>query len=269
MRLNFKQLKSCIAGAVLCVCGTVQASSPSVLVEFNGQYSGYFERPRLSQVLLGIQSDKSLYWPAARLYKLDADYIVAAEQLRAEVLEQLRLLTIHWQAEPRVAAHFMQLRTEITNWRLAKPMHLPLDADKARTQPDFDPKLDEGQYLLQAKTRPGFVTFTGLGGDQFIEHQADSYAYMYLAKAHGIEQSGVDIIYWLNAVRLSSQIKAGQPFELEQPPIQLPVASWNRNQQQLPPGALLFVPIPAQWLPDSWQDLNQQLLQLIQSRVYK
>ncbi len=269
MRLNFQQLQGCIAGVVLCLSATVQASSPAVLVEFNGQYSGFFERPRLSQVLLGVQTDKPIYWPAARLYQLDTNYIVAAEQLRADVLEQLRLLTIHWQAEPRVAAHFMQLRTEIANWRLAKPLHLPLDADQARARPDFDPRLDEGQYLLQAKTRPGFVTLTGLGGDQFVEHHADSYAYMYLAKAHGIEQSGVEVIYWLNAVRLSSQIKAGQPFDLAQSPIQLPVASWNRNQQQLPPGALLFVPIPAKWLPDTWQGLNQQLLQLIQSRVQK
>jgi hypothetical protein len=269
VRRNFQQFLPSIATALSFLAGAVQAASPVVLVEFNGQYRGYFEPPRLSSVLLGINADKPLYWPSARLYKLDVEHLVATEKLRAQVLEQLRLLTIHWQAEPRVAADLMQLRSQIATWRLGQHIDLLLDVDKARTQPDFDPRLDEGQYLIQARSRPGFITLTGLGGDHFVEHQTGRFAYMYLAQAHGIDHSGIDEIYWLNVGQPSTTAAAAQPMNAARPPLKLPIASWNRNQQQLPPGALLFVPIPAKWLPEAWQDLNQQLLQLIQSRVSK
>ncbi len=254
MRPNLSVYRRCLAGFCLFVTAALQAQSPAVLVEFNGQQHGFFQQPRLAEVLLTASSDISVYWPTARLYKLDPDQIVASEQLRVAVLEQLRLLSIHWHAQPLVAANFMQLHSQLANWRLAQPLPLALDPDLSRTRAEFNPKLDAGMYLLQAKRRPGFITLTGLGGDAFVEHKAGTLAYQYVAQAHGIDHSGIDEIYWLQAGAAA---------------IQLPVASWNRNLQQLPPGSLLFVPVPAKWLPEPWQDLNQQLLQLLQSRVYK
>lgn len=254
MRPKLTLHRRALAGLGLLLSTSLQAQSPAVLVEFNGQQQGYFQQPRLAEVLLTASSDISVYWPAARLYKLDPNQIVAAEQLRAAVLEQLRLLSIHWRTEPLVAANFMQLHSQLANWRLAQPLPLTLDPDLSRTRAEFNPKLDAGMYLLQAKRRPGFITLTGLGGDAFVEHKAGTLAYMYLTQAHSIDHSGIDEVYWLQAGTAA---------------IQLPVASWNRNLQQLPPGSLLFVPVPAKWLPEPWQDLNQKLLQLLQSRVYK
>lgn len=254
MRPKLTLLRRALAGLCLLLTTSLQAQSPVVLVEFNGQQQGYFQQPRLAEVLLTASSDTSLYWPAARLYKLDPTQLVAAEQLRGAVLEQLRLLSIHWQAEPLLAANLMQLRSQLANWRLAQPLPLTLDPDLSRTRAEFNPRIDAGMYLLQAKRRPGFITLTGLGGDEFVEHKAGTLAYQYLAQAHGIDHSGIDEIYWL---------------QVGTDAIQLPVASWNRNLQQLPPGSLLFVPVPAKWLPEPWQDLNQQLLQLLQFRVYK
>lgn len=254
MRLKLTLPRRALAGLSLILTASLQAQSPAVLVEFNGQQQGYFQQPRLAEVLLTASNDNSLYWPAARLYKLDPTQLVAAEQLRGAVLEQLRLLSIHWQAEPLLAANLMQLRSQLANWRLAQPLPLTLDPDLSRTRAEFNPRIDAGMYLLQAKRRPGFITLTGLGGDEFVEHKAGTLAYQYLAQAHGIDHSGIDEIYWL---------------QVGTDAIQLPVASWNRNLQQLPPGSLLFVPVPAKWLPEPWQDLNQQLLQLLQFRVYK
>lgn len=254
MRSELSLLRRVLAGLCLFLTASLQAQSPAVLVELNGQQQGYFQQPRLAEVLLAASSDSRVYWPTAQLYKLDPKQLVAAEQLRGAVMEQLRLLSIHWQAEPQVAANLMQLRSQLANWRLAQPLFLALDPDLSRTRAEFNPRLDAGMYLLQPKRRPGFITLTGLGGDQFVEHKAGTLAYQYLTQAYGIDHRGVDDIYWL---------RAGPT------PVKLPVASWNRNLQQLPPGSLLFVPVPAKWLPEPWQDLNQQLLQLLQSRVYK
>jgi hypothetical protein len=254
VRPELSLLRRGLAGLCLFLTASLQAQSPAVLVEFNGQQQGYFQQPRLAEVLLTASSDSRVYWPTAQLYKLDPSQLVAAEQLRGAVMEQLRLLSIHWQAEPLVAANLMQLRSQLVNWRLAQPLFIALDPDLSRIRAEFNPKLDAGMYLLQTKRRPGFITLTGLGGDQFVEHKAGTLAYQYLAQAHGIDHSGVDDMYWLH---------------IGPTPVKLPVASWNRNLQQLPPGSLLFVPVPAKWLPEPWQDLNQQLLQLLQSRVYK
>ena len=45
---------------------------PFALVEWQGQYRGYFEAPRLAQVLEQANQPQ-VYWPAARLFRTDAE----------------------------------------------------------------------------------------------------------------------------------------------------------------------------------------------------
>jgi hypothetical protein len=208
----------------------VSAQQPAVLVEVNGEFQGFFEPPRLATVLAPLAADASKYWPSARLYRLDPAEIAKAEQLRLDIAEQLRLLAIYWKDEDQVAAALMELRGQMNRWRLAAPIDLAL------------------------KTRPNYLSFVSLGGDQFIKHQADLPVYRYLAQLTQNRWTDADYVYWL--------VKG-------QPPIAVPVASWNRNQQAVSPGSLVFVPLPSWVLTDKTPNLNQQLLELLQYRVTK
>jgi hypothetical protein len=49
----------------------------------------------------------------------------------------------------------------------------------------------------------------------------------------------------------------------------IPVASWNRNEQALAPGSLIFLPLPNWVLADIAPELNQQLLKVLLHRVKK
>jgi hypothetical protein len=243
-----------LAGSSLLFSMGVTAQQPTVLVEVDGEFQGYFEQPRLATVLAPLAMDANKYWPGARLYRLQPEEIAKAEQLRVDIAEQLRVLAIYWKDEAQVAAALMELRAQLNRWRLAKPVNVLLDPDAVRINPALNPKLDMGNYLLQVKARPNFLTFVSLGGDQFIKHQADLPVYSYLAQLTQNRWTDSDTVYW---------IVNGQP------PVVVPVASWNRNQQAVTPGSLVFVPIPSWVLTEATQKLNQQLLQLLQFRVTK
>jgi hypothetical protein len=238
----------------LLVAAKLHAQQPAVLVEVNGQYQGYFERPRLQTVLAPLATDASRYWPSARLYRLEPHKQVVAERLRTKISEQLRQLTIHWKDRKDIAAALMELNSQLQRWRLAEPVFIPLDPDAVRVNPALDPKLDTGSYLLQVKSRPNHLTFVGLGGDQYIQHQSNLALYRYIPQLTQHRWTDTEKVYWLT----------NSPS-----PVSIPVASWNRNEQPLPPGSYLFVPLPAWILIEPAQNLNQQLLELLQYRITK
>lgn len=233
-------------------------AGPAVLVEYNGQFQGFFEAPRLSQVLAPYAADTSKHWPTAVLYRLDPDYLQNIEQLRSNVQAQLRQLTIAWKDDVPLAAALMELHNQIATWRLAKPIPLPLDADAVQINPLLDAKLDAGSYSLRLKGRPAVVSFIGIGGEQFVVHKPRYAVYQYLQQTQQRLWHNVDTVYW---------VRPWQQHQADVMPV--PVASWNRNQQALPVGSTIFVPLPNHVIAEQAPQLNLQLQTLLYHRVGK
>lgn len=231
---------------------------PVVLLEYRGQYQGFFEPPRLSLVLQSYTTDLKLYWPAAVLYRTEPAAVVDVEQARTEVAEQLRQLIIYWKDQPELANALMDLRLQILRWRLAKPVGLMLDPDEVRANALKNVRLDAGRYLLVASSRPQVISVVGLAGEQFVLHQANTAVYQYLTQ---LSQNR-----WVDIAEVYQIIQSQPaPFNVKV----IPVASWNRNEQALAPGSLIFLPLPNWVLADIAPELNQQLLKVLLHRVKK
>lgn len=229
-----------------------ETSEPQVWIEVNGQTQGYFQPPRLSLVLLQAAKDKSLYWPGARLYRLDQ---LPAEllQQQQQVLEHLRLLTIHWQEQPRLAQAMMQMRSQIKSWRFGQPIAARLEGDLVQQRGFLNPRLDPGRYLLHAQKRRAVVQLFSLLGEQFEMHQQHKLVYEYVTPILGSGLSDADVALLLRHAEA---------------PIEVPVADWNRERRPLRPDDLVFIAVSEDWLTPETSDLNQRIVFLLQHRIY-
>jgi len=246
-------LLCCVFQAQAVVPATVPSTNqPVVLVEVNRQTQGYFTSPRLGLVLQQAAIDRNLYWAGARLYRLDtvpADITLQQQQ----VLEQLRLLAIHWHQEPHVAQSLMQMRAQIKKWRFGQPIAVELDPDLVNQRIELNPRLDPGHYLIQVKKRRGFVTLFSLFGEQFVVHEQQKMLFEYVASVLG---SGL------------SDTSEALLLQHAKPAISVPVADWNREHRPLSPGAVVFIGLSEDWLTPDTSDLNQSILTLLQHRIY-
>jgi|GEM_PF-3537512 len=233
--------------------------TPRVFVQLRGKLHGYVTAPRLS--LLVFQAGQDWYWPSAQLYKINTEKTQQLEASKQEVMEQLRLLTLHWHLEPQIAQQFMALRRVIAQMRIGEPIPLVLDPDALAIRPELDKALDIGHYVLEVHKKMDYVTFVGLGGEQKINQQADLPAYAYLDQLPISGWRESDEV-WL--------VQSRAALQRSRPPLRqaIPVASWNKTPTPLPIGALLFVPISDKYLPEPWQDLNQRLLNLMEHRIF-
>lgn len=227
-------------------------NQPVVLIEINQKTQGYFSPPRLGLVLQQADIDRNLYWPGARLYRLDNVPADIAQQ-QQKVLEQLRLLAIHWHLKPHVAQSLMQMRSQIKNWRFGNAIAADLDPDLVNQRIELNPRLDPGHYLIQVKKRRGFVTLFSLFGEQFVAHQQQKMLYEYVAPVLG---SGL------------SDTSEALLLQHAKPPIVVPVADWNREHRPLLPGDIVFIPLSEDWLTPDTSDLNQSIVSLLQHRIY-
>ncbi len=231
-----------------------QTTAPEipVLVQYQGQWQGYIDRPRLSTVLQQQVKESNIHWPSARLFSIEPSVLLEVEAVRTQVLEQLRLLIIANANQPVLAMQLQEMRMQITRWQLAKPILQPVNPLMAQLNQAENPRLDAGQYLLIAGKRIGTVAVFGLGGERFFRHEQLKPAYQYVLDALSTEQSVPDEV---------AMISAHKPARL------IPVASWNRTQSALSTGDSLFIPLDRQLVADDYPELNQQLQMLLAHRV--
>lgn len=235
------------------VIAEVAASDPSlVVIEFGSKVQIFGEAQRLSLVLQLLPNTADIYWPTVQLYDAKAAEISAMEQKRSELAEQLRLLTLQAADNSMLSQQLMALRQQILSWRLGKPLHEIIRPASAETSVQFNPNIGPGHYVLSGARRSNAVTFLGLGGEFFAEYQGGSPAYQYL---DALERNRLALPEYFYVVR------ANVPLQT------IPVASWNRSEQPLQPGDLVFVPLPDDVLGDYSETFNMQLLDLVRYRV--
>ena len=220
-----------------------------VLVQYQQQWQGYVEQPRIQTVLMQQVKSANVHWPSARLYSLEPEALAELEQTRSQVLEQLRLLIIAAAKEPQLAMQLQETRQQIARWRLAKPVALELNPNLALVRQQHNPKLSKGQYLLVAGKRVSTISVFGLGGERFFMHEQQRPAYAYVQQATELYGDTV----WL--------------FSAQKPAREIPVAAWNRTETAIATGTLLFVPLTHNLIEQDFPELNQQIKTLLVHRV--
>lgn len=242
-----------IVGQAQEITAEMAASDPSlVVIEYGTKVQVFADPQRLSLVLQLLPNTGDVYWPTAQLYDAKAPELATVEQRRSELAEQLRLLTLQAAGDSVLAQQYMALRNQLQHWRLAKPYHEVIRPASAETTAAFNPQLTPGHYILAAAKRNNAVMFVGLGGDFYTEYQSGAPAYAYLDALERNRLPQSEVFYVL---------RANTPVQ------QIPVADWNRSEQPLQPGDLVFVPLPDEVLGDYSETFNMQLLELMSYRV--
>jgi hypothetical protein len=232
----------------------VHAASPVVLVEHQGKYQGYFERPRLGLVVSQINSLSSLYWPAAKLFKVDVDTKLKLEQQRTELLTRLAALKQEFQkdSEPGLVASVEKLEKDISIWELAGHMALPLDPDRVRAKKSLNPLLSEGQYKLTVTERPKTILLEGLVKQRSTPLLNDLSVDTYLEHVSILEGGSSSFLY---------VVPASGEFYVAQ------TGLWNKSHQEVLPGSMLFIPFEQRQLPGAFSDINKQVVELLLHKV--
>ncbi|KKL00418.1 hypothetical protein EIK76_03295 [Rheinheimera mesophila] len=240
--------------AVFSLLNFGHAAGPAVLVKHNDQYHGFMQLPRISEVLTRVNSQAQLYWPAARLYKTDDEAVAELEQQRQALLQRLEQLQLVYTEDDDT--EFVQsaksLAVQVKSWTLAKQLLLVLDPERVRTKAQLNPRLWAGFYSLQVQARPETVSVTGLAKNSELPllEGAEAADYADLLQFHSGASSS--FIYILPA---------------QQKPLLAQIGLWNKKRQDVPAGAVLFVPFEQRLLPAEFENLNQQIVELLQHRV--
>ena len=79
---------------------------------------------------------------------------------RQKILQQIAELKQYYQTDEDLVSTLQSIERQVIGWRLAKRILTPVDYDLARIQPQYNPRFDEGHYLLQLKLRRTAATET-------------------------------------------------------------------------------------------------------------
>lgn len=232
----------------------VNAAEPAVLVEHQGKYQGYFEQPRLELVVTQINSAPRLYWPAAKLFKVDAESKLRLEQQRQDVLSRLALLKQEFQQEQEfgLVASVEKLEKDIIGWELAFRMSLPLDPDMVRAKKALNPILAKGNYKLVVGHRPEHILLEGLVFEQEKPLINAASVDTYVDALSVMDGGSTSFVYVLPALDKYFLAKIGL---------------WNRRHQEISPGTVLFVPFEQRHLPQAFNNINEQIVELLLHKV--
>lgn len=232
----------------------VRSATPVVLVKHNEKFHGYMNLPRLSEVVVTVNDIPDLYWPAGRLYRTDPHLVEAIEQQRQRLLQSLIDLQQYYAQDGQLelAQSVEHVKEQISLWVLAEQLSLPLDPDRVRPRVELNPRLEAGQYLLQVNTRPEFLSVVGLTQSTQLELMNAADASDYIKQMTTMAGASSSFLYILPAAK---------------PTILAQIGIWNSKRQDVPAGAILYVPFEQRLLPSEFEELNQRIVELLQHRV--
>ena len=239
-----------IMSSLLLTVGLSFTARSAVQVTVDNKLYQYDNKPRLAEVLAPVALERNWYWPAAALYKLDSP---EPEQLRAELLAQIAQLLLQYADDAAMQQTLHAIKTQLTSWRLAKRIAINIDYDAARIKPELNPRLDDGNYLLQLSMRPTRVyPFGAISTGSAITHQ-----------------SAVALVSYAPAVQTAAQADLTKWWMLQPDGTTqaIGVAAWNQAYGEVMPGAQLFVPLKTALFNPQIEQLNQRLIELAVHRV--
>jgi hypothetical protein len=226
-------------------------SNAAVTVTLKQEQYVFTHEPRLDEVLAPISDDKTLYWSAAALYKVDDSHL---EKLRQILLNNLLTLANRYQIEePEITQSLKQLQSTIARWHLARRLPVKIDYDLARIVAAANPRLPQGKYILNLGPRINTVQIFGAVHKQdVVPHLNHADASEYFTHKNLSILADKDYVMLIQAD--GRQIK-------------VPVAYWNKAHQEVMPGSQLFVPFKQSLFHPEFASINQQIMMLALNRV--
>lgn len=225
----------------------------------------YPQRVRLSQVLQDAQQQlhqnapeqTDIYWPAATLVHADREHEV--EQKRAEVLEQLRSLRLHYtkkdNAEKLSATD--ALIAQVDQWNLGFQPYNAVDISRARQKLSDNPLLAAGHYELSLPGRPDSVVITGLvtePGKRSFQPDFLLHDYLSIERRNNRLHAGADRDFaYLKETRGSGSERVSQ----------VPWAYHNAQETRMRPGHIVFVGFGQFQTPWSFRNIDDTIVELL------
>lgn len=188
-----------------------------------------------------------VYWLGAAL--IDMQNTAALEKKRQSVLTQLRQMGAN-SDDSQYISKLAQLAQFIRNIHLGQRVFQPLDRDHVRITAKHNPLLD-GRFMLVLPPRPHSITVVGAVskmGDMTWLPQASSQDY--LEKAYPLENADNSYVWII------------QP---DGHALKHPIAYWNAKQQDIAPGATIFVSYAATF--ENYDTLNDNIIELLRNRT--
>lgn len=188
-----------------------------------------------------------IYWLGAAL--LDIQNTAALETKRQQVLTLLSKMG-EAKDDSTYIAKLAKLAQFIRNLKLGQRVVQPLDIDLIRINDSYNSLID-GRFLLVLPPRPSTVTVLGAvaqSGDLAWQGQKTSKDYL---KQAGILDNAETSFVWI----IQPDGKA----------IKQPIAYWNHQEQDIAPGASLYVEFSS--LFDDYTQLNENIVELLRNRA--
>ena len=188
-----------------------------------------------------------IYWLGAAL--LDIQNTAALETKRQQVLSQLAKMG-HVKDDSAYIAKLAKLAQLISSLQLGQRVMQPLDIDLIRINDSYNSLID-GRFLLVLPPRPSTVTVLGAvaqTGD--LAWQGQKTSKDYLKQAVILDNAETSFV-WI----IQPDGKA----------IKQPIAYWNHQEQDIAPGASLYVEFSS--LFDDYSQLNENIVELLRNRT--
>lgn len=234
-------------------CSKLQAG-PAVRIQFKDVFLDFVEQPRLSDVVANVNTNADLYWPSASFYSLSAVEVQSLQHQKTSLLQRLTALHTYYvqREDEALAGTVNKIIQEIEPLQLAKKIVLPLDPDVVRIKSALNPKIDSGEYLLTVTARPSSVALYGAVKPAKTSLLNASQAADYLDNLELLAGASSSFLYVLPA--------NAEPFMAK-------VGLWNREFSSVPAGASVFIPLELRHLPSEFEDINQQIVDVLVHKV--
>jgi hypothetical protein len=223
----------------------------AVTVTVGQEQYEFTNKPRLVEVLAPFANKQNWYWPSATLFQADNNEL---EETRQLLLNNLSAVSQRYQTEnPNLVPSLEQLKKTITNWRLARRLHIKIDYDLARIVAAENPQLPQGKYLLELSERKSNVELFGaVNKTSQITHLGNADASKYVT-----QQTKTDLADKSYVILIQADGRV----------IKTPVAYWNKIHQEMMPNSQIFVPFKSSFFYPELVSINKQITTLALNRV--
>lgn len=221
-------------------------------VEYKGSLYGFTESQRLVILLHPFSGTSVTTWSRSVLYRLDSNKQQHIDNLKSEVIKEINLLARINYNNKQLAMLLVELAQYLRSSRFAYPLLYDFDPSEALVNPNKNPKIPSGRYILSTSKFTPVIKFIGLGGIfyQSIEHSKT--AWLLFRDSRFPFKNSVDEIWSVEPMQKFKPIK---------------VAYWNRSDYLVSESETFFVPIPLDLLSDKHIDLNSKVVELLSYRI--
>jgi hypothetical protein len=218
-------------------------------IDINGTTFSYEAPQRLSTLLAPVAHSDNWYWQSSSLFEPNNTDILSKKR---DVLAQLKLLQEKTD-DNDLASDLAYVYEQISQWQVARRIHLDIDYDAARLNIQKNPEFACGQYSLYLQSRPAKVHFIGLAERTSLPTKPMSIAKDYIFESRVKSSADPDFVYVISPTG-----------ELEK----RGVAYWNTDHHQIIPGSQIYVPFFENRFIDTMKELNLAIVELAVNRVF-